>query len=140
MTTRLEHANLHARNVDAVVAFLQSALPDFRVRRDDVSEDGRRWVHVGNDDTYVAVYQADGELAEPFVPYSGKPGVNHLGYVVDDAEALRARLAAAGYEESTVPNAHPFRKRVYFRDPEGNDWEFVQYSSDDPAKRNDYES
>ena len=33
----------------------------------------------------------------------------------------------------------PYRKRVYFTDPEGNDWEFVQYSSDDPAERNDYE-
>jgi hypothetical protein len=27
---------------------------------------------------------------------------------------------------------------VYFYDPEGNDWEFVQYLSDDPADRNDY--
>jgi catechol 2,3-dioxygenase-like lactoylglutathione lyase family enzyme len=140
MTTRLEHANLHTRNVDAIVAFLRNAFPDFRVRRDDVSEDGRRWVHVGNDDTYVAVYEADGELAEAFVPYSGKPGVNHLGYVVDDAEALRERLDSAGYEESTIANAHPFRKRVYFRDPEGNDWEFVEYTTDNPAKRNDYES
>lgn len=29
--------------------------------------------------------------------------------------------------------------RVYFYDPEGNDWEFVQYFSDDPAERNNYE-
>ena len=40
--------------------------------------------------------------------------------------------------DSTVPNAHPHRKRVYFNDREGNDWEFVQYLSDDPADRNDY--
>jgi hypothetical protein len=25
-----------------------------------------------------------------------------------------------------------------FSDPEGNDWEFVQYLSQDPARRNDY--
>jgi hypothetical protein len=36
-------------------------------------------------------------------------------------------------------DAHPYRKRVYFHDLEGNDWEFVQYLSDDPAKRHDYE-
>jgi hypothetical protein len=28
---------------------------------------------------------------------------------------------------------------VYFYDPEGNDWEFVQYFSQNPAERNDYE-
>ena len=72
------------------------------------------------------------------MPYSGKPGTNHLGFEVDDVEAVRERLAAAGYEDSTVPNAHPHRRRVYFHDHDGNDWEFVQYLSDDPAKRHDY--
>ena len=41
--------------------------------------------------------------------------------------------------DSTVPNFHPFRKRVYFNDAEGNDWEFVEYLSQDPLERNDYE-
>jgi hypothetical protein len=58
---------------------------------------------------------------------------------VDDAAALRARMLNAGYEESTVPNRHPHRIRVYFLDPEGNDWEFVQYFTANPAERNDYE-
>ncbi len=54
-------------------------------------------------------------------------------------EALRERLRTAGYQDSTVPNGHPHRQRVYFHDPEGNDWEFVEYRSEDPAERNDYE-
>ncbi len=58
---------------------------------------------------------------------------------MEDVEALRARLRAAGYVDSTPPNAHPHRKRVYFRDGEGNDWEFVEYRSQDPAERNDYD-
>jgi hypothetical protein len=37
-----------------------------------------------------------------------------------------------------VPNAHPWRKRMYFIDADGNDWEFVEYLSADPARRNDY--
>lgn len=68
-----------------------------------------------------------------------RPGLNHLAYEVDDIKPLRARLRAAGYRDSTVPNAQPYRKRVYFHDPEGNDREFVQYLSDDAAKRHDYE-
>jgi hypothetical protein len=32
-------------------------------------------------------------------------------------------MESAGYRNSTPPNAHPYRKRLYFYDPEGNDWE-----------------
>ena len=64
--------------------------------------------------------------------------LNHLGFEVSDFEALRERLKSAGYEDSTVQNEHRHRKRVYFYDHEGNDWEFVQYLSNDPAMRNDY--
>jgi catechol 2,3-dioxygenase-like lactoylglutathione lyase family enzyme len=115
---------------------------EFRIRTDRTDASGSpssRWVHVGTDDTYLALTRSDHSPAEAWEPYSGLPGVNHLGYEVDDVDALRARMLAAGYEESTVPNAHPHRKRVYFMDPEGNDWEFVQYYSQNPAERNDYE-
>ena len=139
MTIRLEHANLAVRDVTATLRFLQTAFPDFRVRREGKTWQGARWVHVGNVDTYIAVNEALRELAEPWVPYGGKPGLNHLGYEVDDVDGLRARLTEAGYRDSTVPNAHPHRKRVYFFDDEGNDWEFVEYLTDDPALRNDYE-
>lgn len=59
--------------------------------------------------------------------------------MVDDAEAVRERLRSAGYRESTVENAHPHRTRVYFRDPDGNDWEFMHYLSTAAAERNDYD-
>src|ERR1700688_4073790 len=89
-------------------------------------------------ETYIALGQSRVEPQIRWAPYQNVPGVNHLAYEVDDVEALRKRMTAAGYRDSTVPNAHPFRKRVYFYDPEGNDWEFVQYLSQDPAERNDY--
>jgi catechol 2,3-dioxygenase-like lactoylglutathione lyase family enzyme len=138
MTIRLEHANMVVRNIDDTVRFLTAALPEFRIRREGLNE-GRRWMHIGTDDTYIALNESSDEPAEKWVPYDGKPGINHLGYEVDDVEALRDRLAAAGFEDSTYPNNHPHRKRVYFHDADGNDWEFVQYFSDDPAERNDYE-
>lgn len=96
-------------------------------------------MHIGTDDTYIALNEASDEPDERWVPYDGKPGINHLGYEVDDVDALRDRLTAAGFREQTYPNNHPHRKRVYFYDSDGNDWEFVQYFSDDPAERNDYE-
>jgi catechol 2,3-dioxygenase-like lactoylglutathione lyase family enzyme len=138
MATRLDHANLAVRDVDETLRFVQTALPDFRIRAEGKTWSGERWVHVGTDDVYLALQEAKAEPAERWVPYAGKPGTNHLGFEVDDAAALRERMRAAGYEDTTVPNRHPYRRRVYFHDLEGNDWEFVQYLSDDPEKRNDY--
>jgi catechol 2,3-dioxygenase-like lactoylglutathione lyase family enzyme len=137
MTVRLEHANLTVRDIDSAIRFLQTAFPEFCIRHDGESE-GKRWVHIGTDETYLALNQARVEPDALWVPYAGVPGVNHLAYEVDDVEALRERLRAAGYRDSTVPNRHPYRKRVYFYDADGNDWEFVQYLSDDPSRRNDY--
>lgn len=139
MTIRIEHANLAVRDVDEMIRFLTTAFPEFAVRREGKTWQGWRWVHLGTAETYIAINEAPEEPAEAWVPYVGRPGLNHLGYEVDDAEGLRRRLTQAGYRDSTVPNDHPWRKRVYFHDAEGNDWEFVEYRSDDPAKRNDYE-
>jgi catechol 2,3-dioxygenase-like lactoylglutathione lyase family enzyme len=139
MTVRRDHANLTVRDLDATVQFLQTAFPDFRVRGGGTSPMGARWLHVGNDDGYLALNEASTEPAERWVPYGGKPGLNHIGFEVDDVAAVRARLRAAGYTDTTVPNAHPARTRVYFLDADGNDWEFVQYLTTDPAQRHDYE-
>jgi catechol 2,3-dioxygenase-like lactoylglutathione lyase family enzyme len=139
MPTRLEHANLCVRDLDETLRFVQTAFPDFRVRGRGTGLQGSRWVHVGNDVTYLALTEARSEPSEPWVPYGGKPGTNHLGFEVRDAHAVHERLSAAGYRDSTFPNAHPHRRRVYFHDADGNDWEFVEYLSQDPAERNDYD-
>ena len=139
MTPRIEHANFSVRDVDAMIRFLRTAFPQFRVRHDSGGAEGPRWVHVGTDEVYVALSEATVETGSPWAPYSGEPGVNHVGFEVDDVDALGARLRSAGYRDSSIENAHPHRKRVYFNDPEGNDWEFVEYHTNDPAERNDYE-
>ena len=132
MKVRMEHANLHVRHYDDAVRFLKAAFPDFHVRHES-TRDGLRSMHIGTDDTYIALNEARVDPDPESRPYDGKPGVNHLGYEVTDVDALQVRLAAAGFQDSTYPNKHPHRKRVYFYDADGNDWEFV-----DPSERNDY--
>jgi catechol 2,3-dioxygenase-like lactoylglutathione lyase family enzyme len=139
MVLRLEHANFNVRDIDAMIRFLQTAFPEFRIRFEGTDSNGQRWVHVGTEETYIALNPATEQTEDRSTPYDDIPGVNHLGFEVEDADALRDRLKTAGYQESTPPNAHPFRKRVYFYDPDGNDWEFVQYLSDDLSQRHDYE-
>ncbi len=135
---KLEHANICVTDIDRMIGFLKTTFPEFIIRHDGNSK-GRRWVHIGTDKTYIALQEASAERDTTWVPYSGVPGINHLAYEVDDVDSIRERLLKAGYRESTVPNKHPYRKRIYFYDPEGNDWEFIQYYSDDPKKRNDYD-
>lgn len=137
MAIRMEHANLHVQHFDDAVRFLKAAFPDFNVRSESI-KDGLRWMHIGTDDTYIALNETDKKNASREA-YDGQPGINHIGYEVDDVDALRIRLADAGFRDSTYPNNHAYRKRVYFYDADGNDWEFVQYFSPDPRKRNDYD-
>ncbi len=137
MAVRHEHANLTVRNIEGMICFLQVAFPEFQVRGKGISQDGSRWVHIGTQETYIALSPAKATPEKLWTPYRGLPGVNHLAYEVDNVEALCERMKSAGYRDSTPPNAHPYRKRVYFYDPEGNDWEFIQYLSQDPNQRND---
>ena len=48
-------------------------------------------------------------------------------------------MARAGFRPNLRIDDHPARRRIYFHDPEGNDWEFVEYASTDPAQRNAYD-
>jgi catechol 2,3-dioxygenase-like lactoylglutathione lyase family enzyme len=97
------------------------------VRGEGISQDGGRWVHVGTQETYIALNPAKAELERRWTPYRGLQGVNHLAYEVDDVEALCKRMKSAGYRESTPPNVHPHRKRRYFYDAEGNDCCALQF-------------
>ena len=55
MGSQLEHANLCVDDIDEMIKFLQTALPDFFIRYDETDNDGDRWVHIGNDNTYIAL-------------------------------------------------------------------------------------
>jgi catechol 2,3-dioxygenase-like lactoylglutathione lyase family enzyme len=136
---RLEHANVAVSDVDAVAAFLVDAFPEFRVRGGGSKANGERWLHVGTDETYVALEEAPAVERPARELYGREPGLNHLAFEVDDVDAVRERLLAAGHHDSTIPNDHPHRRRIYFHDPTGLDWEFVQYLSERAEERHDYE-
>jgi len=95
MSAQLEHANLCVSDIDGMIKFLQTALPDFIIRHDETDNDGDRWVHIGNDKTYIALNNSTQKDSSNWAPYSGKPGVNHLGYMVDSVEQVRSRLRLA---------------------------------------------
>lgn len=128
----LEHANLATPNLDEAIDFLQKALPSWTIRGEG-DWHGRRWVHIGTDDSYLA-------LSEPPQGHPQKGGwLNHLGFVVDDVAAVRERLTKAGYQSGFPKQVQKHRIRDYFIDAAGHEYEFVQYLSDDPSEKNSYE-
>lgn len=134
---KLEHANLSVTDVEATTRFMRAALPELTIRGEGRDDRGRPWRHVGNEHFYVALQGVDGAMTRQ--PYGDSVGLNHLGWQVDDAGEVEARMRAAGFEPNLRIDDHPARRRVYFHDPDGNDWEFVEYLTEDLAARNSYE-
>lgn len=140
MSSYIEHANITVADLDNTLAFLAAALPDFSLRHTEQADsDGHtyRWAHFGNDKQYIALQSAVGREQVEREQYSDV-GSNHVGIVVDDTDALIARVAELGFAPSSISTLHPARVRVYFDLNDGTEWEFVQYLSTDPEKRNDY--
>eukprot|EP01104_Vermistella_antarctica_P003018 TRINITY_DN13193_c0_g1_i1.p1 TRINITY_DN13193_c0_g1~~TRINITY_DN13193_c0_g1_i1.p1 ORF type:complete len:156 (+),score=17.64 TRINITY_DN13193_c0_g1_i1:269-736(+) len=139
--TYMEHGNMTVKDVDATTTFLKLALPDFRVRGGGLISEGRPWSHVGNDYCYVALEGARGTGTR--ARYSD-PGINHIAFVVKDLDALIERLdnAGHGYTNSISGKKTDYRRRVYYNsDSEGQEeWEFVEYLTDDVSLRNDYKT
>lgn len=138
----LEHANVTVASIDEAKRFLGAAFPSFRERGGGSlhgDPERGRWVHFGTDDVYIAL-QENREHSPTSEETYTHDGFNHLGFVVDDLDELVERMEKAGYPLSPVSamDSHPFRRRAYFDDGNGFEWEFVEYSSDKPAERNDY--
>lgn len=133
----LEHINLVVKDIPKMLAFYQAAFPHWSIRDQGIGTwygKSRRWLHFGNDYQYIAFSDnGEGENRD----LSGhQVGLAHFAYVTHEIEALTARLINSGFPVSNDGSNEPFRRNVYFIDPEGFEVEFVQYLSDDPELRN----
>ena len=138
---RFEHANLVVSDIEATLDFILTAFPHWSVRGQGTMEwhgKPRRWLHVGDDDYYVTLND-DGEGDNRDLT-GHQPGLAHLGFVVDDLDGIVGRLEAKGHRIDIEGPEHPFRKNIYFLDPAGFQFEFVQYLSDVADERNRYDA
>lgn len=88
-------------------------------------------VHVGSDDNYVAVYRHGTRLDGNVDSYTTRGGLNHIGIVVDDLDAVEAKVLEAGYETHSHADYEPGR-RFYFRDDDNIEFEVVSYKVASP--------
>ena len=151
MLHRIDHVNIVVRDMQTMVSFYRDVL-GLEVTKDvNISGD---WIGqvVGLENVRARVVYLEMptgariELIEYESPEHvdldqlGQPhvrGLRHLGFAVNDIDAVHERLAAAGVrflsDVQQVPDEQvtfegSARKRlVYFRDPEGNLLELCQY-------------
>ena len=120
----LEHVNITVSNPEASAELL-CQLFDWKIRWRGPSQLGGRTVHVGSDDTYIAVYSVAEAGVDP--AYRMPSGLNHIAVVVHDLDATERRVLDAGLK--TMNHAdYPPGRRFYFHDRDGIEYEVVSYT------------
>jgi len=138
---KIEHSNYVVKDTEATIDFLQTAFPDAKIRgQGDYQWYGqaRKWYHFGTDDFYIAI--SSGGI-EPVRDFTGTQiGLAHLGFEVDDLQAVIGRLSTKGYEVDHPGDSANHRKNVYYVDPNGLELEFIEYTSTKASEKNKYAS
>ncbi|MDA9558197.1 glyoxalase [Vibrio sp.] len=138
-TTRLEHANITVPSIDAATEFLTIANQDWAIRK-NAHNGQHRWAHIGNLECYIALQ----EPPHDHIPESLRDtyinlGINHLAMITINIEEVSRRLVEAGYTPNGGIASEANRKRMYFYDSAGFEWEFVEYFTDELEERYIYE-
>ncbi len=120
MTTRLHHVSLLVRDTVRALDFYAGVLglePD--PSRPELGFPGA-WLKLGEQQLHLL------ELPNPD-PTEGRPEHGgrdrHVALTVDDLDAFRQRLEAAGIPYSLSRSG---RAALFCRDPDGNAWELIQ--------------
>ena len=121
----LEHVNITVKNSTKTAKTLCD-LFGWKVRWQGDAIHGGTTIHVGEENSYIAIYTPACELAPAVNTYETRGGVNHIAVVVDDLDAVEAGVIAAGYEPCNHADYEP-GKRFYFRDENQIEFEIVSY-------------
>lgn len=121
----LEHVNITVPDPKASAATL-CELFDWHIRWQGEARNNGFTVHVGDDESYLALYAPSSTLKPEAERYHHVAGLNHVGVVVRDIDAVEARVIAAGYRRTEREDYEP-GLRFYFDGPDDIEFEVVQY-------------
>ena len=127
---QLEHVNVTVSDPKRTAQMLID-LFGWRVRWEGSAMAGAGYtIHVGSDDSYVALYSGsdpDQTVPKRDASYQTRGGLNHIGVVVDDLDAVEDRVKAMGLIPKSHADYEPGR-RFYFDDPDGVEIEVISYT------------
>ena len=121
----LEHVNVTVSNPEKTAQLLCD-LFGWHIRWQGDSAIGGRSVHVGRDDSYLALYTDSKMRDNGTNTYATRGGLSHIGVLVDDFEETERRVLAAGFQTHDHADYEPGR-RFYFNDHDDIEYEVVNY-------------
>jgi catechol 2,3-dioxygenase-like lactoylglutathione lyase family enzyme len=124
-TAYLEHVNITVSDPDRTATML-TELFGWRERWRGAAKDDGLSIHIGGDDFYLVVYAKAGVGEGPADTGAFKGGLNHVGVVVEDIDAVEAKVVAGGFKPRNHADYEPGR-RFYFDDADGIEFEVVAY-------------
>ena len=122
----LEHVNITVSDPTSTAGWLNRVF-DWHTRWEGDAINGGRTMHVGNETSYVALYNPGKAPNEAETSYGIKGGLNHWAVVVDDLDAIETRVKAEGFTPVNHGDYEPGR-RFYFHDHDGIEIEVVSYA------------
>jgi catechol 2,3-dioxygenase-like lactoylglutathione lyase family enzyme len=120
----LEHVNMSVADLEQTITFYEKLL-GLQVRWRGTTPSGLPAAHIGDERHYLALFEI-GERERTEADY-GQLGLNHFGFVVDDLDEAKRKLASLDVEP-TMEAAYEPGRRLYFLDPNGVEVELVQYN------------
>jgi catechol 2,3-dioxygenase-like lactoylglutathione lyase family enzyme len=117
----IEHVNLTVSDIDRSAALFEKLL-GWRQRWRGEAQSGGETIHVGDADSYLALYTD----RAPHARYAKGVPLNHVGLQVDDLAAAERVVIGAGLEPFGHGDYEPGR-RFYFFDWDGIEFEVVSY-------------
>ncbi len=121
----LEHANFSVSDPQKTADMLCTIF-DWQIRWSGASIHDGHTMHVGGQNSYLAIYARDGMRNAAPNDYKTVGAMNHIGVVVDDLDAAEARVLDAGFQTTNHGDYEPGR-RFYFHDHDGIEFEVVSY-------------
>ncbi len=122
----LEHVNVTVSDPQRT-ADMMCRLFGWRIRWHGPSSMGGQTIHVGTDDAYLAVYSRGTPQETIGSTYVATGGLNHIGVVVDDLDAVEDLVKREGFTPGSHGDYDPGR-RFYFHDADGIEFEVVSYA------------
>ena len=140
MMTRIEHVNITVPDIDEAIRFLKIVAPDFEVRKDEKPSNSYRWTHIGNKAYYFALQEPhlDADSKKQLQTYKNY-GINHVALVVSNIQEIEKKLLDSGYNRGIDTPIEKHRKRAYYYDKAGFEWELVEYLSEKTNEKYLYE-